>query len=215
MEAYARVGTPLLVRVQEKTKAQPWKAVAYATVNILTFSRLLFLYVAWGAIDAGGAWLAFLMVLAAGLSDTLDGALARALRASSRFGEFADQLIDKIFFLPLLFVTPHIPVATALSFLLLEGSLVVYRVAVLIVTHKAHVGANVFGKTKHWFELCGLGAVLLALSLEGTAPWWLILDLTDFGTDILFLGGLYFAALSVAGQLRTHHRHVVSIVISR
>lgn len=67
--------------------------------NILTLSRipLMFLivglmYVEW----TGAATAAFLLFIAAAISDWLDGAVARRRGIVSNFGKFMDALTDKI-----------------------------------------------------------------------------------------------------------------------
>jgi cardiolipin synthase len=64
--------------------------------NILTLARLpLAAGVVW-SILGGRYGLALLLLAIAGLSDSLDGYLARRLGATSRFGTLIDPVADKV-----------------------------------------------------------------------------------------------------------------------
>ncbi|CAK0773773.1 cardiolipin synthase (CMP-forming) [uncultured Gammaproteobacteria bacterium] len=63
--------------------------------NIITFGRLLAVPLAVYLILTGELRSAFLVFVAAGISDALDGILARVLNARSRLGGFLDPLADK------------------------------------------------------------------------------------------------------------------------
>lgn len=72
--------------------------------NLVTFSRIIFLvlivflvYQRW----IGAAFLAFMLALAAAISDWLDGYLARKFNQISNFGKLMDAIIDKVMVLGL------------------------------------------------------------------------------------------------------------------
>ena len=75
-------------------------------VNALTFARVPLIFAWLGFAIAqefrGGFWLAFwacLMMLLSGLTDALDGNLARKWGVVSTLGKMADPLMDKVFYI--------------------------------------------------------------------------------------------------------------------
>jgi cardiolipin synthase (CMP-forming) len=69
--------------------------------NILSFARLagvpVFLWLVLGVNSRAGDWWALAILAAAGLSDWLDGKLARALNQQSRLGEILDPAADRLY----------------------------------------------------------------------------------------------------------------------
>ncbi|MFP6795438.1 MAG: CDP-alcohol phosphatidyltransferase family protein [Pseudomonadales bacterium] len=80
--------------------------------NVITLFRLALIFpIAW-FIWNGDYAEALILMLIAGLSDGLDGALARGYRWTSKFGEMADPLADKLLVgvvFVLLTIQGHIP----------------------------------------------------------------------------------------------------------
>jgi cardiolipin synthase len=71
----------------------PWLNVA----NLFTLARLAAAPFAVHAILLGQHTLALAIVLAAGLSDTVDGALARRFGMTTSVGAYLDPIVDKLF----------------------------------------------------------------------------------------------------------------------
>ena len=69
--------------------------------NIISFARLLgvpvFLWLVLGVNSDTGDWWAVGLLLAAGLSDWLDGKIARALNQQSRLGQLLDPAADRLY----------------------------------------------------------------------------------------------------------------------
>ncbi len=63
--------------------------------NIITFARIGLVPWVLVALLRGQYWLAFVLFVVAGISDALDGILARLLNQRSRFGAQLDPLADK------------------------------------------------------------------------------------------------------------------------
>ena len=73
-------------------------------INILTFSRILIAMIIFGLLMLKDFYLlSFLLFFLAGLTDYLDGYLARRYNASSNFGEILDPIADKVLIIFLLF----------------------------------------------------------------------------------------------------------------
>ena len=69
--------------------------------NAISFARLLgvpvFVWLVLGPRDATGDWWAVGLLIASGLSDWLDGKIARALGQQSRLGELLDPAADRLY----------------------------------------------------------------------------------------------------------------------
>lgn len=69
--------------------------------NIISFTRLagvpVFLWLVLGVRSQAGDWWAVGLLLAAGLSDWLDGKIARAMNQQSRLGELLDPAADRLY----------------------------------------------------------------------------------------------------------------------
>ncbi len=69
--------------------------------NVISFARLLgvpvFLWLVLGVNSSAGDWWAVGLLFAAGLSDWLDGKIARALNQQSRLGQLLDPAADRLY----------------------------------------------------------------------------------------------------------------------
>lgn len=69
--------------------------------NLISFARLagvpVFLWLVLGPRSAAGDWWALALLAAAGVSDWLDGKIARALHQQSRLGELLDPAADRLY----------------------------------------------------------------------------------------------------------------------
>ena len=73
-------------------------------INILTFSRILIAMMIFSLLMLNNFYfIAFLLFITAGLTDYLDGFLARKFNASSELGEILDPIADKILIVFLFF----------------------------------------------------------------------------------------------------------------
>ena len=63
--------------------------------NLITLGRILLVPVVVWAIIYGELWLAFVLFLAAGVSDAVDGYLAKRFDMASELGAYLDPLADK------------------------------------------------------------------------------------------------------------------------
>ena len=63
--------------------------------NLITLGRILLVPVVVWAIAAGAMWLAFVLFVAAGVSDAVDGYLAKRFNMTTELGAYLDPLADK------------------------------------------------------------------------------------------------------------------------
>lgn len=83
-------------------ETQPDQAERVFTIpNMISFARLagvpVFLWLVLGVRSEAGDWWAVGLLMAAGLSDWLDGKIARAMNQQSRLGELLDPAADRLY----------------------------------------------------------------------------------------------------------------------
>jgi CDP-diacylglycerol--glycerol-3-phosphate 3-phosphatidyltransferase len=144
--------------------------------NALTILRLalipLFVIVFVQAED-GSSWTAGWIFLVAGLTDQLDGFLARRWRVESRFGKLADPLADRLMLdaaAILLWLDEKLPwyaaVIVVLRDVLLVGG---YR---LLMPRGVELNVSTLGKAATWLLYLSLG-ILLVVGHSTEWPLWL------------------------------------------
>jgi len=160
--------------------------------NILTLSRipLMFLivglmYVEW----TGAATSAFLLFIAAAISDWLDGAVARRRGIVSNFGKFMDALTDKILVLGLMvafvpmerMLLPFVLITLCREFLVSGMRMVVAAKGVI-------VAADGGGKTKTVSQMIALGCLLAVPMLRVDVASWLDWPVDDLARWVEWVG---------------------------
>lgn len=75
--------------------ARPPAGIALSIPNLITLGRILLVPVVVWAIASGAMWIAFVLFLAAGVSDAVDGYLAKRFNMTSVLGAYLDPLADK------------------------------------------------------------------------------------------------------------------------
>lgn len=140
--------------------------------NLITIGRLLLIpLILWLATRTSTAALgaALGLFVAAGISDWLDGYLARRWHQISPFGKLMDPIADKMLVLGLLFVFSRLRVLPLwIPLVHLFRELLVSGVRSVFAARGRVVGANWMGKTKFWLQL-GLCAGIFAWLIAGSA----------------------------------------------
>src|SRR5919205_1528529 len=159
--------------------------------NALTIARLLLIPVFVAlmlAADGGHSWPAGIVFGVAGITDQIDGFLARRWRVESDFGRIWDPLADRLMIdaaVILLFVADHMPWAGLV--------VIVGRDLLLLAGYKAitpegyELNVNVVGKAATWLLYAGIG-FLLVTHRSTHWPYWV------FWTGLVLAvvaGGLY------------------------
>ena len=75
--------------------ARPRAGTALSIPNLITLGRILLVPIVVWAIAQGLMWLAFVLFLAAGVSDAIDGFLAKRFHMTTELGAYLDPLADK------------------------------------------------------------------------------------------------------------------------
>lgn len=119
--------------------------------NVLTFFRILLIPVYLLVFFSSGPYhigIALAILIAAGLTDIIDGYIARAYNQITSFGAMMDPLADKLMMLAVvcsLFITERISLWTALFFFARDVGMIVAS-AIFHFRGKKTVPANVYGK---------------------------------------------------------------------
>jgi CDP-diacylglycerol--glycerol-3-phosphate 3-phosphatidyltransferase len=170
-----------------------------AIPNILTVGRLILIPVFVALVltsDGGHSWPAAIVFGVAGVTDQIDGWLARRWRVESEFGKVADPLADRLMIdaaVILLWNAGRLPwVALAIparDLALIAG----YK---LVVGRGYELAVNLAGKAATWLLYAALAFIMVTRE-ETDWPLW------------LFWSGFALAVVSVAGYLLKAKREVV------
>lgn len=161
--------------------------------NILTFSRLgltavfltMVLHVPYVENKALFLDIAFVLFVIAGITDLIDGPIARKLNVASKFGRMSDPLVDKtlicgtficfaIIGQPKLFDLPDN--ALRMVHWSIAGILVLREAYVTVLrhlceSHGINFGAVASGKIKMFLQSFAIGTVLIKMAHVQTAYW--------------------------------------------
>jgi len=171
-----------------------------ALPNALTVLRLLLIplfVVLLVPADDGHSLAAAVVFGAAGVSDYLDGWLARRLQVQSDFGRVADPLADRLMIdaavVLLVLLHDRLPWA-ALAIIVARDVLLIagYR---LLIPRGYELNVNFLGKAATWVLYCALVAVLLT---EPSADW--PLGIFWFGVALALAAGGQYLATALRGS---------------
>ncbi|MFN8222599.1 MAG: CDP-alcohol phosphatidyltransferase family protein [Gaiellales bacterium] len=153
--------------------------------NALTIARLIAIPVFIGLLVAdehGPSWPAGLVFAAAGITDQLDGFLARRWRVESAFGKVADPLADRLMIdvcVVMLVAYDRLPWA---ALLILVRDLVLIGGYKLVVPRGYQFEVSQLGKVATWGLYASLGFVLVTAKGSG---WPVVLFWVNLGLACL------------------------------
>lgn len=160
--------------------------------NALTIVRLALIpvFVALAVMAAGEAsWAAGSVFGAAGITDQVDGWLARRWRVESEFGRFADPLADRLMIdaaVILLFAYDRVPWPALVLIVARDGVLLLGTPAALRSGYEFSV--SFLGKAATWVLYASIGFILV--TGEGTEwPLWLFWT----GVALALAAGIIYA----------------------
>ena len=164
--------------------------------NLLTLLRICLAPFLVAAILEGHFALSFGLFLVAGLTDALDGTLARLLKQRSQLGEYLDPVADKLLLSTLFLVLTHmglIPArVTVLVFGRDVGILVVAAILYAAVGRREFI-PSLLGKANTLVQVSAVAAVLLC---QLTAASWVVAlrtVLLDATMALTVISGLHYA----------------------
>lgn len=152
--------------------------------NLLTLSRILAVPLLVALMWGRGPWewfAAFVLYCIAGVTDYLDGYLARAQGTVSKIGVFLDPIADKIMVAAVIVMLIHsglihgFAVIAALIILLRE--IIVSGLREFLATLRVSLPVSALAKWKTAFQMIALGALVLAGSTLVWLPGVPVLEL--------------------------------------
>jgi CDP-diacylglycerol--glycerol-3-phosphate 3-phosphatidyltransferase len=161
--------------------------------NALTVARLLLIpvFVALMLAASGGhSWAAGIVFGVAGITDQIDGFLARRWRVESEFGKVADPLADRLMIdaaVILLFIADHMPWVGLVVVLGRDVALMLGYKAVAPQGYDLQV--NILGKAATWLLYAGV-AFLLVTHRSTHWPYWVFWS----GVILAVAAGAVYAA---------------------
>jgi cardiolipin synthase (CMP-forming) len=163
--------------------------------NLLTLLRICLMPFLVAAVLEGHYGLSFGLFLAAGLTDALDGTLARVLEQRTMLGQYLDPVADKLLLSTLFLVLMHkglIPTTvTALVFGRDLGILVVSALLYAAVGRR-EFSPSIFGKANTLAQVTAVAVVLLH---QLTGAHWVVVfrSLALYATMVLtVVSGLHY-----------------------
>ncbi|WP_236075315.1 CDP-alcohol phosphatidyltransferase family protein [Mariprofundus sp. EBB-1] len=131
--------------------------------NLLTLARILITPFIIYAILEHQAVLALILMAAAGVTDMLDGAIARYFNQRSTVGAYMDPLADKLLLISTivtLYFIDHLPLYLFLAVIFRDLIIVVGAIAYEMVTHKLEMQPSIASKVTTFLQITLVLAVL-------------------------------------------------------
>ena len=143
--------------------------------NALTIARLVLLPVYAVLIltcDGGRSWPAAIVFGVAGVTDQIDGFLARRWHVESAFGKFVDPLADRLMIDTAVLLLLHAGRLPWVALLIPLRDLVVLVGTPIVLGRGYEFRVNLIGKTATWLLYASLGFVMV--THDGTTwPLWI------------------------------------------
>jgi cardiolipin synthase len=175
-----------------KTRLNPYRTAP----NLLTLLRICLAPFLVAAILEDRYALSFGLFLAAGLTDALDGLLARALKQRTVLGEYLDPVADKLLLSTLFLVLTHknlIPVRVTVLVFGRDAGILLVAAILYAAVGRREFRPSLVGKANTAVQVTAVAAVLL-LRLT-SAPW--VADLRTAALDatmaLTVASGLHYA----------------------
>lgn len=166
--------------------------------NLLTLLRICLAPFLVTAILESRFTLSFALFVAAGLTDALDGALARLLKQRTVLGQYLDPVADKLLLSTLFLVLTHMRLIPARITVLVFGrdlGILVVAAILYAAVGRREFKPSVFGKANTVAQVTAVAAVLLH-QIEA-AKWVVVLRAVSLeATGVLTIAsGLHYAWL--------------------
>ena len=178
-----------------------------AIPNLITAMRLILVIPISVSIYQGNFLLALVLFVVAGLSDGLDGYLARRYNWKSEFGQFADPLADKCLILATLLAlafSERLPLWFVYTMLTRDGLILIGSMMYLLLFDNNQALPNRWGK-----HYTGWTIALFIIVLTGSSFDFL----PKFLEWIAMLGVLIFIVLSLVSYFNQEGRAIFKKII--
>lgn len=179
-----------------------------STPNLITLLRLIFIpFIIIAVIDNHYRWALLLFVLA-GISDGLDGTLARALKQKTVLGQYLDPIADKLLLSSLFLVLSllhKIPWRVTILVFSRDVCIIATCAVLYATTTLRSFQPSVFGKVNTLAQIIGLFFVLLRQLSD--APWVVAGRTIGLWATFAFtlISGIHYIILT-GQRLRAHEK---------
>ena len=149
----------------------------------------------------------FILFVAAGLTDALDGTLARLLQQRTMLGQYLDPVADKLLLSTLFLVLTHMELIPARVTVLVFGrDLGILLVAALLyaAVGRREFKPSIFGKANTVAQVTAVGAVLLEQTYPARWVLWLRPVALDATMVLTVASGLHYAWLVTRRTVATN-----------
>ncbi len=181
----------------KQAPVRSWLDLFRSAPNLLTLLRICMAPFLVAAILEGQYKLGFTLFVAAGLTDALDGTLARVLKQSSMLGHYLDPVADKLLLSTLFLVLLHKGLMPVTVTVLVFGR----DVGILLVSALLYAAAgrrefhpSIFGKANTLAQICAVATVLLR---QVTPDWYWVVVTRRVALDatvvLTVASGLHYA----------------------
>jgi cardiolipin synthase (CMP-forming) len=167
-----------------------------ATPNLLTFLRLVLAPFLVLAVLDGHFPLAFGLFVLAGITDALDGLLARILHEGTMLGQYLDPVVDKLLLSTLFLVLHHEGlISLRVTVLVFARDLGILMVAAVLfaTTSIRNFQPSFFGKLNTVAQILAVAAVILSQSWHPEWVLWMRHWSLDATVVLTLLSGLHYA----------------------
>ena len=174
--------------------------------NLLTISRLCLAPFLISAIFERRFQLSFILFVVAGLTDALDGGLARILKQRTVLGQYLDPVADKLLLSTLFLVLTHLNlIPTRITVLVFGRDLAILVVAALLyaAVGRREFKPTFFGKASTVAQIFAVGLVLLEQFDDARWVIWSRSFALDATVVLTVASGLHYAWM-VTRRSSTH-----------
>lgn len=174
--------------------------------NLLTISRLCLAPFLISAIFERRFQLSFILFVVAGLTDALDGGLARILKQRTVLGQYLDPVADKLLLSTLFLVLTHLNlIPTRVTVLVFGRDLAILVVAALLyaAVGRREFKPTFFGKASTVAQIFAVGLVLLEQFDDARWVIWSRSFALDGTVVLTVASGLHYAWM-VTRRSSTH-----------
>jgi len=174
--------------------------------NQLTLLRMLFLPFIVDSLTDGNCKRALVLVVLAGLSDGLDGLLARRLHQQTLLGQYLDPIADKLLLSTLflvLSVLHQIPWRYTIMVFSRDVSILAASAVLYAIAGLRDFSPSIFGKANTFSQV---SAIFFVLLFEVEPLWWIWIARTVFLWSTMaftVISGVHYVFL-VQHRLRAH-----------
>ncbi|HVU46601.1 MAG TPA: CDP-alcohol phosphatidyltransferase family protein [Terracidiphilus sp.] len=167
--------------------------------NLLTLLRICMAPFLVAAILEDHFLLSFILFVAAGFTDALDGLLARALKQRSMLGHYLDPVADKLLLSTIFLVLLHkslIPITVTVLVFGRDVAILLVAAILYAAVGRREFYPSIFGKANTLAQIAAVAAVLLHQLTAAVWVRWFRTAALDATVVLTVASGLHYAWLA-------------------